>query len=130
MRFGYALCAGLMLLAGCATQQPQPGAMEVSVSLSSMHRCSRISPEITVVNYPSGTANFDVLLQDRMDARKMHGGGIWPNDGSGVIPEGGLTRHYMGPCPSGGAREYQYRVRALDAQGNVLGSTMYIFVQE
>ena len=130
MRFACLLVT--LILAGCASHQEtgDPG-MEVSVVLRAVHRCSRISPEIEVFNAPPATTRFDVSLEDRTDPRRVHGGGSWANDGSGIIPEGGLTRHYMGACPPAGtSRSYQYVVRAMDVNNQPLATRHYIFEQE
>lgn len=122
----------VLLLAGCAAQQSSDGSsMEVSAVLRSVHRCSRISPEIEVYNPPAGTVSFDVRLEERGNPRSMHGGGTWKNDGSGVIPEGALMRHYQGACPPAGvSRSYQYVVTALDVNNEPLAVRHYIFEQE
>ena len=126
----YVLLAVLML-SGCASRQGSEGGMEATADLRSLHRCSRISPEISVVNAPAGTASFDVLLQDRTDPRRHHGGGVWKNDGTGTIPEGALNKHYMGACPPPGtSRSYQYVVTARDVNNQPLTTVNYIFEQE
>ncbi len=134
MRFFTLSLLVTVLLVGCGTQQPvyhDNSDMEVSVVLRSVHRCSRISPEIEIFNPPANTANFEVILQDRTDVDRMHGGGVWRNDGSGIIPEGALNRHYVGACPPAGtSRSYQYVVKALDSQQNTLVTRHYIFEQE
>ena len=129
------LLAALLLpsffLAGCASRQGGTDDMEVSAVIRSVHRCSRISPEINIANPPAGTVNYDVVLQDRADPRRYHGGGRWRHDGSGVIPEGGLTKHYMGACPPAGtSRSYQYVVTARDVNNQPLMTRNYIFEQE
>lgn len=103
-----ALCAALLLPA-CAAKEDggdAPNDMTISVSLRDVHRCSRISPEIQLANAPADADYFDVrLVEYTGDSQELFlGGGSWDNDGSGVIPEGGLTRHYRGPCPPTAAR--------------------------
>lgn len=123
-----------LLLAGCVANSPageRGGNMEVSAVLRSVHRCSRISPEIGIYNPPPDAARFDVRLEDRNDPRNVHGGGTWKHDGTGVIPEGALNRHYRGACPPAGqSRSYQYVVTALDADDRPLATRHYIFEQE
>lgn len=120
-----------MLLPACSTRQDSEGGMEVSAVLRSVHRCSRISPEIDIVNAPAGTASFEVVLQDRSDPRRFHGGGSWKNDNTGIIPEGALNKHYMGACPPAGtSRSYQYVVTAVDVNKQPLIVRTYIFEQE
>lgn len=117
------------LLAGCASRQED--GMGAELQLRPMHRCSRVSPEIDLVNVPSGTTRFDVKLEDVQDARKIHGGGSWPNDGSNTIPEGALTRHYIGACPPAGTSgSYQYIVSAIDDNGQILETKVILFTVE
>lgn len=123
----FAVC---ILLTGCASRQDD-GTMDASLVLRAMHRCSRVSPEIDLVNVPSGTTRFDVKLEDKQDARKFHGGGSWANDGSNVIPEGALTRHYIGACPPPGTGgSYQYVITAVDANGQPLTVKLVEFSME
>lgn len=118
MRFVYILFAAV-LLTGCASQQSE--GLDATLRLNSMHRCSRISPEIDLVNIPDGTVRFEVKLEDMGESRKMHGGGTWAHDGSNIIPEGALTRHYIGACPPAGTvGNYRYVITAVDAQGQPL----------
>lgn len=118
MRFVYILLAAV-LLAGCASQQSE--GLDATLRLNNMHRCSRISPEIDLVNIPAGTVRFEVKLEDMRETRKIHGGGSWANDGSNIIPEGALTRHYIGACPPAGTTgNYRYVITAVDADGQPL----------
>ena len=131
------LCvAGAALLAGCSLPGSGDAAgaaesqsdMSVEVKYSDrMHRCSRVSPEITVQNIPAGTETFVVRLIEAETQERFCGGGSWRNDGSGIIPEGALTRHYQGPCPQPGqSRTYQYVVSAM-AKNNPQPLTVRIF---
>ena len=80
--------------------QPEtPPDMQVDVKLRALHRCSRISPEMVVTNVPKGTDYFDVRLLENEPQERLLGGGNWENDGTGIIPEGALTRVYTGPWP-------------------------------
>ena len=105
MRSSPVLCAAALLPA-CASKETQeiPDGMAVTVTLREVHRCSRISPEIQVAQTPGSTDYYDVrLVEFTSDGQDLFlGGGEWNNDGSGIIPEGGLTRHYRGPCPPAG----------------------------
>lgn len=130
-----ALCAALLLPA-CAAKETEeaPAGMGVTVNLRDVHRCSRISPEITVAQAPNGTDYFDVrLVEYTGDSQELYlGGGMWNNDGSGIIPEGGLTRHYRGPCPpSGQARDFAFVVAAMN-KGSMqpLAVRLHRFTQE
>ena len=91
-----------------------PPRMEIAVQLQDVHRCSLISPEIRVSNAPKETKFYFVRLVERKGKDEiLLGEGSWREDGSGVIPEGVLTGHYRGPCPSEGhEREYIFEVHA------------------
>ena len=123
-----------LLLSACAAKSAEDEQvdMTIAVTLRDLHRCSRISPEILVANAPDGTRTFDVRLVEYGDEERFFGGGSWDNDGSGVIPEGGLTRHYRGPCPPAGqSRDYAFVVSAM-GQDNLqpLAVRLYRFTQE
>lgn len=111
-----------MLLLGACASRDEPAApieenMQVSVDFREIHRCSRISPQITVAYAPKGTKFFDVRLVELGDTERFLGGGKWNMDGTGVIPEGALTRHYTGPCPPRDREtEYAYIVSAMDSE--------------
>ncbi len=131
---------GSLLLAGCGSQPaPKPTPvekdMEISVSLRDVHRCSRISPEIEIPHPPQGTKSFQVQLEDVDDGSRLHGGGLWIVDGTtengAIIVEGGLTRYYTGPCPPNSeSRVYQYVVKALDVNKQIVGVGQYTFLQD
>ena len=125
-----------LLLAACAakdeTSDPED-TMTVTVDISEVHRCSRISPEITVAYAPKGTKFYDVrLIEYGAEEERYFGGGTWVEDGSGVIPEGALTRHYRGPCPPGTKSvDYAYVVSAMENEGaQPLAVRLYRFTQE
>lgn len=131
----YALCVAL--LAGCslsgsegndAAMAESRGGMSIDVKYNDrMHRCSRVSPEIDVQNIPAGTETFVVRLIEAEAQERFCGGGSWRNDGSGIIPEGALTRHYQGPCPQAGqSRTYHYVVSAM-AKDNPQPLTVRVF---
>ncbi len=114
-------CAALT--GGCASSGSGGGAegdvserMSIEVKYSdSMHRCSRVSPEIVVRDIPANTDEFVVRLIEDDAQERFCGGGSWRNDGSGIIPEGALTQHYQGPCPPAGrTRSYHYVVSAME----------------
>jgi hypothetical protein len=106
----------VLLLPACAGKDAggSSSGMSVHVELGEVHRCSRISPEITVFGAPAGTEYFDIRLVEYGGEDRFMGGGSWPNDGSGVIPEGAMMKHYRGPCPPfGRAKEYAFIVSAM-----------------
>ena len=73
------------------------------------------------------------LVEYTGDSQELYlGGGAWDNDGSGIIPEGGLTRHYRGPCPpSGQDRDFAFVVAAMH-KGSMqpLAVRLHRFTQE
>lgn len=114
-----------IFLTACAAKEdnaPPEEEMAIAVDFSEVHLCSRISPEITVTNTPQGTSYYDVRLIEVGQPDRFLGGGTWREDGSGVIPEGALTRHYTGPCPPKDREtEYMYVVSAMaEPQGQPL----------
>ena len=114
--------ACFILLCSCAskdTPEEEVDKFMISVDFKEVHRCSRISPEITVAYAPYGTKFYDVRLVESGENERFLGGGTWPEDGSGIIPEGALTRHYTGPCPPQNRKtEYIYVVSAMEEGSN------------
>ena len=132
----FTLCAA-MLLPACAFRDEaddvQEG-MRIRVDLREEHRCSRMSPAIYVSDAPEGTAYYDVrLVEIQSEAQEVFlGGGAWEHDGTGLIPEGVLTRHYRGPCPaSGRTGNYAFVVSAMSRKSmQPLAVRLYRFTQE
>lgn len=124
-----------LLLAACSAKK-EGGAgnetMTITVDLTEVHRCSRISPEITVAYAPKGTKFYDVRLIEYGEQERFFGGGVWMEDGSGVIPEGALARQYRGPCPPGTKSvDYAYMVSAMESESSQpLAVQFYRFTQE
>ncbi len=128
--FRWLVAFSLLLASGYfATQvaadekQTTPNAVELNVDFSfeETHRCSRISPEISVSGIPAGTKSFMVKLK-----KVWTGGpkGEWKviNDGSGIIPAGSLKSDYFGPCPPKGSHfMYQFTVLAVEKDGVIIG---------
>jgi phosphatidylethanolamine-binding protein (PEBP) family uncharacterized protein len=110
------------LVFGCLGPKVSPNAVKLGVDFNfdPSHKCSSTSPEIRVSNIPPGTKKFSVTLVDHDVPTWNHGGGTVANDGSGVIPEGAL-KGYNGPCPPTGSHRYEFSVKAIDAQGVVIG---------
>ena len=135
---GLAVVLTVLLLQGCGLfggeqEAPNESGMEISVKFQDVHRCSRISPEIMIVNAPKGATVYDVRLIENQGLEEIVlGGGTWSEDGSGIIPEGALTGHYSGPCPpKGQSRKYIYVVSARHAQNpQPLAVRVYSFVVE
>ena len=128
--FRWLVVFSLLLVSGyLATQvaadeeQTTPNSVELTVDFSfeEKHRCSRISPEISVSGIPAGTKSLMVKLK-----KVWTGGprGEWKviNDGSGIIPAGSLKSDYFGPCPPKGSHlRYQFTVKAVSEDGKIIG---------
>ncbi len=128
MKLIFSLLA-IMCLVACAgqeTETQQPEDMIISVDFLERHLCSRVSPEITVAYAPN------VRLVEQGETERFMGGGSWPEDGSGLIPEGALTRHYQGPCPPKNKRtEYAFVIAAMEKENSQpLAVRLYKFVLE
>ena len=109
-----------LVAALCAVSGPAlAGDLTVTFKFDGSSKCSRVSPQITVGNIPAGTVAFKVKLRD-LDVVWRHGGGTVPNDGSGVIKKGALKEGYNGPCPPSGSHTYEFTVKALDGNDDVL----------
>lgn len=139
-RMSKLLFAGLLMaasgLCACASQEETvampENQMDIAVDFREVHLCSRISPEITVAYAPKGTKFYDVRLVEGDEQGRFLGGGVWKEDGTGLIPEGALTRHYTGPCPpKDKVIEYTYVVSALSEEnGQPLAVRLYRFKPE
>lgn len=120
-------------LCACGAKDVEPSQpedqMTISVDFREIHRCSRISPEISVAYAPKGTKFYDVRLVEEGQNERFLGGGTWVEDGSGLIPEGALTRHYMGPCPPKDREtEFTYVVSAMEKEnGQPLAVRLFKF---
>lgn len=113
----------VFLIAGCATIKISPDAVDIGVEFTwqNTKACSIKSPEIIVTNVPPETKIFKVALTDIDVPSWNHGGGKIDNDGTGVIPAGSLKSGYNGPCPPSGSHRYEFSVKAVDADGVVIG---------
>ncbi len=124
----------MLIVAGCAgkSNDAEVQTMSINVDFGEVHLCSRISPEITVAYAPKGTNFYDVRLVEFGNQERYLGGGTWVADESGLIPEGVLTRHYMGPCPPKDRRvEYAYVVSAMEENNpQPLAVRLYRFTPE
>jgi len=122
---GYVYCimALSLVLGACVGEKVSPNAVALGVDFSweNTKKCTSVSPAIRVSGVPDGTKSFKVRLVDLDKTSWNHGGGTVANDGSGVIPAGALKSGYNGPCPPSGSHRYKFIVKALDAQGVVIG---------
>ena len=124
-RLLFLLCLSIFSIAGCLPSGglvPEDAAeLIVTFSWEGTNACSRQSPEIRVANLPPDAAELKVRLKDLDVPNWNHGGGTLDHDGSGIIPAGALTSGYNGPCPPGGRHRYEFSVKALDADGSIVG---------
>lgn len=70
-----------LLLAACAAREEDGSreeGMTLSVDVREVHRCSRISPEITVAYAPRGTKFYDVRLIEYGEEERFFGGELAP----------------------------------------------------
>ena len=114
----------LVWFTGVACQQDDNVAeLGLQFDWAKQNECSEFSPEIHVTGIPPGTRYLDVCLTDLYQPGADHGGwGQIPCPADGVIPPGGLA-HFRGPCPPKyyGGGNYEFAVRAIDANGDVTG---------
>ena len=112
-----------MLILGFASTNVAPDATDLCVTFSWMgtKACTNRSPKIKVINFPPNTKIFKVVLNDLDAPSWNHGGGSVENDGMGIIHGGSLRSRYNGPCPPSGVHRYEFTVRALDADGVIIG---------
>lgn len=114
----------VVAVTGCAGIKVSPDTvlLDVSFSWKDTKRCTNISPEIVIANYPAETKSFKIKLKDRDAPNWNHGGGEYVNDGSGVVPAGALKSGYNGPCPPSGSHRYVFYVNAINEDGMTIGT--------
>ena len=113
----------LLSIFGCVTTQVTPDSAEIAVDFSwkGVKRCSKDSPQIRIKDIPTGTKYFEVKLKDLDAPRWKHGGGKVENNDSGIIQAGALKDGYNGPCPPSGTHRYEFTVKAVNAEGIIIG---------
>ncbi|MCP4021432.1 MAG: hypothetical protein GY729_06290 [Desulfobacteraceae bacterium] len=120
------LVVGLLIFWVTGTAFCAPKKLGVEFTWEGIRRCTGVSPEIKVLDIPDGTTFFEVKLKDHDAPDFNHGGGKVKNDGSGIIPKKalkpdfGLKNRYRGPCPPMAVHNYEFTVKALDKDGNIL----------
>lgn len=108
------------VLLACSESTSTLPEMGVSFQFEEKHRCSTISPAITLSNVPAESNSFQVKLTD-LDVRSYNHGGGTANIQGNVIPEGALN-NYKGPCPPNGTHTYRFSVKAISVDGKPLAS--------
>lgn len=115
-------CCYQLFYSGCSRSESDPNLSELSVDFNWLkkQKCfDERSPAITANNTPEGTRSFNITMYD-ITNRYDHGGGTVKNDGSGMIAIGSL-KNYHGPCPCWGSPKYEFTVKAMDANGEIVG---------
>jgi len=114
------LLAMASALAGCQTVPDNAAKLDVSFNFTSASRCSSVSPAITILGAPAGTAKYSVVMSDKQAPGFNHGGGTVQASGNTI--QAGALKSYTGPCPPTGSHDYTISVKALDASGAVVGA--------
>lgn len=110
------------LLTGCGAKVAQNAAkLDVAYQWSESDQCSRVSPKISVSGIPPGTTQLKATLHDLDVPSWDHGGGKVVYTGQPSIKKGELKSGYNGPCPPSGTHTYQFKVKAIDAEGTIIG---------
>jgi len=117
-----------LVLGACVGEKVSPTAVALGVDFSweNTQRCTSVSPAIRVSGVPGAAKSFRVRLIDLDKTSWNHGGGTVAHDGSGLIPAGALKSGYNGPCPPSGSHRYKFIVKALDAEGVVIGEGSHV----
>ena len=95
--------------------------IKVEVEWKLKHKCSTISPEIKLSNFPSNTVEISIDLIDQDMRSWDHGGGFVKTENNVtelIIPEG-TFKNYNGPCPpnfTSFGHDYEFKVKAKDNQ--------------
>ncbi len=110
----------LVGLAGCETMPIAENAatLDVSFAWPKNAQCFGHSPQFQIGNIPKGTKYLEFNMRD-LNATYRHGGGTVEYTGSSTIPEGAL-KSYQGPCPPSGAHTYEFTVKAVNAEKNLV----------
>lgn len=116
---GLLLCAGAVLSA-CQTAKLAENAVTLDVGFSwkDTQACSGSSPAFNIANIPAGTETLSFRMKDLNVPSYNHGGGTVKYAGSNNIPAGAFG--YKGPCPPSGSHNYQWTVKALNADGSLI----------
>ncbi|MCB1923579.1 MAG: phospholipid-binding protein [Gammaproteobacteria bacterium] len=108
-------------LTGCLSVPVAENAAQLTVDWqwSEKSGCTDVSPAITVGNVPAATKYLRIRMSDLDKPTFSHGGGEVAYTGDKMVPEGALNSYY-GPCPPSGAHRYEFVVRALNAEKNLV----------
>lgn len=112
----------IVVVAACEKRSKDIAEMGVFFEWNPPETRRNQNPEIHLTGVPETTHRFLVELVD-LDMKPFnHGGGTYIYNGSLVIPAGELDGYYQGPSPPPGVvHQYQFTVKALNADGVVIG---------
>lgn len=120
------LVLSLFALAGCATEGTERNTSRLDVTAApGSGACSPASPELQVYGTPHAATYYRVTFRDLNAPDIKRGEAEVAVNPAGIIPAGALD-DYAPPCSGTTGHSYQYRVRAVDNLGHVLGSGAYV----
>jgi phosphatidylethanolamine-binding protein (PEBP) family uncharacterized protein len=80
------------------------------------------TPEFQLSNVPKGTTKLSFVMTDLWVPSYQHGGGEFAYKNQKTVPCGALKGFYYPPSPpSPQIHDYQWSIKALDANGSSLG---------
>jgi phosphatidylethanolamine-binding protein (PEBP) family uncharacterized protein len=95
--------------------------MGVDFAFDPRHKCQGMSPEIRLIDVPTGAATYEITMTDLDVPTYRHWFQTVPASG-GVIREGAGGGYYFGPCPPSGMHRYRIQVVARDADKKILAT--------
>lgn len=120
MKFSVMTMVTIILLAGVNCSNVSPDAAELDVDFDWIGFVSCVLgelPELRISGIPVDTKTLEVSLTDH---GLSHGRQTIAYDGSGIIKKGVLDK-IEPPCPMGDPGKYKFKVKALNADGVVIG---------
>ena len=114
-----ALFAFNVLGFGCSNQSPDAADLQIDFSWEDMTGCGWGNPEITIGGLPDNTKALFVRMYDHVYMYD-HGDVTIAYDGTNVIKKGVLEK-IQEPCPPDVPGRYRITIKALDADGVVIG---------
>jgi phosphatidylethanolamine-binding protein (PEBP) family uncharacterized protein len=104
-----------------AAMPARANAFTASFSWAGIPACEKISPAFELAGVPAGTKQLRFSMKD-LDVPTFHHGGSTIAYQGDAVKQGAIR--YIGPCPPRGERHrYRWTIEALDAAGQVMGST-------
>jgi hypothetical protein len=120
-KIAWVAVAAAVILAGCQSAKRAENVANLGVDFSwaDTKACSGKPPAFKITGVPKGTKTLKFWMTDLDVPGYTHGGGDVAFKGSGTIPAGAFG--YVGPCPPSGSHRYEFAVKAVGADGTVLG---------